>query len=355
MSFAMTDLTWIEEQKLTASDSATDDYFGRAVSLDGDCALIGAFRADVPNENGGAAYVFRYNGDTWTQDVKFRGDDYGAGAEFGTSVSLLNDIALVGAPRDNENDTHSGAAYVFRYNGSNWSPREKIVASDGAEWAYLGSAVAISGDLALIGAPGVDNFGESSGAVYIFHYDGADWIETAIIQSYDVEAMDNFGGDISLSDGIALVGARENDDACPSNPSCNSGSAYLINLTCLDAVSANLECTPSAGTLPFSTNMQVTLTNNCADWFRRVAAHVDVTLGGGNFFSYWRAGFTNLDPNESYIRSWSQQLPALGTLVGENDFDLIALDVTPYPYNQPPHPPAGDTDTATCTVTGIAP
>ena len=59
--------------------------------------------------------------------------------------------------------------------------------------------------------------------------------------------------------------------------------------------------------------------------------------------------------SETFATSWMQTLPALGSLVGENVFELHAEDVTPPPYNQPPYPPAGDTDTCTVTVTGMTP
>ena len=115
---------------------------------------------------------------------------YGAGAEFGTSVSLLNDIALVGAPRDNENDTHSGAAYVFRYNGSNWSPRSNDRRLRQCGVGLLGKCSCnLWGSRFDRGDRAMDDFGESSGAVYMFRHDGAAWIEAAIIQSYDVESI----------------------------------------------------------------------------------------------------------------------------------------------------------------------
>lgn len=120
-------------------------------------------------------------------------------------------------------------------------------------------------------------------------------------------------------------------------------------------ISAELQCDPSTGTLPFQTRMTVLLTNNYEEWNRRVAAHIDITLANGSFFAYWRAGFTNLLPGESYSKSWWQTIRAYLTFVGDNRFDLAAMDVTPYPYNQPPYPPAGDTDTSVCTVTGLSP
>ena len=88
---------------------------------------------------------------------------------------------------------------------------------------------------------------------------------------------------------------------------------------------------------------------------RRVAAHVDVVTGNGTPYTNWRAGWMNLVPAEIFAAGWTQHFPALGALVGNNIFTLVAADVTPPPYNQPPNTPSGDTDTANCTVTGVAP
>ena len=80
---------------------------------------------------------------------------------------------------------------------------------------------------------------------------------------------------------------------------------------------------------------------------------IDVTVASGTSFANWRAGWTNLGPEETYTTSWIQVLPDLGSLTGENLFTLTAADVTPAPYNQPPYAPSGDTAVDACTVTGL--
>ena len=82
---------------------------------------------------------------------------------------------------------------------------------------------------------------------------------------------------------------------------------------------------------------------------------VSVLLGNGETVSNWRRGYANITPGSGSVTSWSQSIPALGSLVGINLFSLWAEDVTPAPYNQPPYPPAGDADTGSCTVSGVAP
>jgi hypothetical protein len=120
-------------------------------------------------------------------------------------------------------------------------------------------------------------------------------------------------------------------------------------------VGAQLTCIPASGILPFTVQFTARLTNRYTGQIRRLAARVNLTMGSGGHITSWRAGFTNVAPGDSYVAAWNQNLPALGTLLGENLFRLSAEDVTPAPYNQPPYPAAGDTATAACTVTGVAP
>ncbi|MCP4245958.1 MAG: hypothetical protein GY778_02815, partial [bacterium] len=121
------------------------------------------------------------------------------------------------------------------------------------------------------------------------------------------------------------------------------------------SVSASLACIPVLGTLPFVTTMEVTLANRFVSQTRRIAGGIHVQLAGGGFFSNWRAGYTNVAGGSSYHTVWNQSIPMLGSLVGDNIFQLAVEDVTPAPYNLPPYPPAGDSDLESCTVTGIAP
>lgn len=130
---------------------------------------------------------------------------------------------------------------------------------------------------------------------------------------------------------------------------------FYAEATHAQTVSAGLSCSPGSGTLPFDSTISVSMTNLCSEEIRRVAGRLDVTLANGQHFPNWRAGFTNLDPNESYSTSWAQTIPALGSVAGDNVFTMTGEDVTPAPYNQPPYLSSGDTDTDSCVVRGIDP
>jgi hypothetical protein len=157
------------ESKLLASDGTEGDWFGHAVSISGDVALVGAELESDKGTYSGAAYVFRWNGSSWVEEEKLLASD-GLGYDyFGSSVSISGDVALVGAYGDDDNSIiDSGAAYVFRYNGETWVEEDKLLASDGAANDRFGSSVSISGDVALVGAYLDDDNGGDSGSAYLF-------------------------------------------------------------------------------------------------------------------------------------------------------------------------------------------
>lgn len=119
-------------------------------------------------------------------------------------------------------------------------------------------------------------------------------------------------------------------------------------------VEAAMSCVPSSGTLPFNSTLAVSL-NHDRGVTRRLAAQIHVSLANGLYISSWQAGFTNIAAGENFHTSWSQNFPLIGSLAGDNVFNLVAMDVSPPPYNNPPRPLAGETDTDICTVTGATP
>jgi hypothetical protein len=173
--FTRSGANWSQQQKLVAADGARSDFLGYSVSLDGDTALVGAFRADVDdNSSQGAAYVFTRSGASWSQQQKLVATDGAADDEFGISVALDGQTALVGANLANVGGNSSqGAAYVFRRSGVNWNQEQKLIATDGAAGDELGYAVALDGETALVGAYGANVGGNNNqGKVYFFERQG---------------------------------------------------------------------------------------------------------------------------------------------------------------------------------------
>ncbi|MCH8260875.1 MAG: hypothetical protein IIC46_11790 [Planctomycetes bacterium] len=210
---------WIEQAKLTASDPAAWDNFGWAVSISGDVVLIGAPRDDDVPVDSGSAYVFVKPEGGWvdmTETAKLTASDAASSDKFGISVSISGDVALIGAWKDDDAGSQSGSAYVFRFDPklSDWIQEQKLVGSDLDEADGFGFAVSLSDNVALIGARSHDDGGFAAGSAYVFHFDGSNWIEQAKLLAADPAAIDGFGFAVAISaDGQAVIGALNDDDA----------------------------------------------------------------------------------------------------------------------------------------------
>ena len=204
-------LVAVQQQELLASDGAGGDYFGTSVSLSGNTALVGA---EYKNSLQGAAYVFTFDGSSWTQQAELAPGDTASNGFFGASVSLSGTTALVGAFGK---DSFQGAAYVFTFDGSSWSQQAKLIASDGASGDSFGTSVSLSGNTALVGAY---NKTSSQGAAYVFAFDGSSWAQQAELTASDAVSGDDFGYSVSLSGNTALVGAYKKTSA--------QGAAYVF-------------------------------------------------------------------------------------------------------------------------------
>ena len=202
---------WAQQNRLSAADATGGDNAGLSVVLSGTTAVVG-----VPGKNGstGAAYVFVHSGTHWSQQARLTASDGVAGDQFGFSVALSGDAAMVGAPFKN---TQTGAAYVFVRRGTGWHQQDRLTASGAAGGDWFGSSVALSGSTALIGAPQRNS---SSGAAYMFVRRGTAWHQQTRLTAGDAAAMTDFGSSVALNGSTALVGAPQRNSS--------SGAAYVF-------------------------------------------------------------------------------------------------------------------------------
>ena len=237
-----------------AGDGSTSSTFGGAVALDGDLLLIGAIGADVShhNEDDGAAYLFARDAtdrDRWgfvtrlaapEAELCFGGrflvelalepaevqaevercareDSISDGDEFGIAIALDGDTAVIGAGRAEGEDGSAtvGAAYVFHQDGEQWAPGPKLAPSDFQSGrffgAFFGEAVAVAGDVMVVGASGSDvGLKENQGAAYVFERDAGGpelWGEVETLLAADGFSQHNFGEAVALDGDLRLVGA----------------------------------------------------------------------------------------------------------------------------------------------------
>jgi hypothetical protein len=195
--FTRSGSSWTQQQELTASDTAVGDFYGVSVALSGDTAIVGALGKVAYT---GAAYVFLRSGSSWIQQQKLTASDGAPDDSFGGSVALSGDTAIVGARGKASN---TGAAYVFTRSGSSWTQQQTLTAT-GVSEDYFGTSVALSGDTAIVGAP---DKASDTGAAYVFTRSGSSWTQQQRLTSGINTAGGNFGSSVAVSGDTVVVGS----------------------------------------------------------------------------------------------------------------------------------------------------
>jgi len=204
--------------KLTPSDAAAADQFGHSVAIDGNIALVGSHFSNHAGNNSGAAYYF----DTRTGEQLgiLTASDAAAGDRFGFSVALNGARALIGSFRDDDDGSSSGSAYLFDL--LNGSELLKFTPEDGSPSDSFGSSVSLSSNFAVIGSPLDDERAAQAGAVYIF--DTASGAQVRKLTASDASAGDRFGESVASDGQLILAGSPRHDDGAN-----NTGAAYLFD------------------------------------------------------------------------------------------------------------------------------
>ncbi len=215
---------WTQVQKIVPPDGEAGDLFGHAVSLWDGVLLIGAPGDENNGIDGGTVYVYGRSGAQWVPQAKLFGSQVEGGDEFGFSVSVVGNIAAIGARGDEPSGFLSGAAYIYRRVAGQWQLDAYLTASDGGPSDYFGHAVCVDVNRVMVGAFGHDVGGSGAGAVYVFEQTGGAWPQTQKLQPSDGAAVDFFGWDIDSSLGRVAISAYGKGSAAGSL----SGAAYLF-------------------------------------------------------------------------------------------------------------------------------
>ena len=221
--FRRIDGEWVRQQKLVPADRSQILQFGIAVDLHNDMAIIGATGGEN-DSNPGSAYIFSHSGTGWGESGRLVAYDARPGDGFGSAVALDEDRAIVGARYAGTGDLAGrGAAYVFSYFSGTWSLQGKLSATDGKPADDFGTAVALDGNTAVVGASMADIGSQTDqGAVYVYTYDRR-WSQRKKLIAFDGRASDYFGSGLDLDGDTILVGAWNKDVA----PNAGQGAAYV--------------------------------------------------------------------------------------------------------------------------------
>ena len=226
--FARSGVSWTQQQKLIANDGESFDNFGIAVTLSSDTLVVGAIGDKIgANQSQGSAYVFTRSGGIWTQQQKLVANDGAADDWFGWAIALDGDMLVVGARNDDIGaNTDQGSAYVFTRSDSTWTQQQKLVANDGAAGDNFGTAVALDGDMLVVGALNdVVGANGRQGSAYVFGRSGSTWTQQQKLAANDGQVDDDFGAAVALSGHTVFVGAPS--DSIGAN--MRQGSVYFFS------------------------------------------------------------------------------------------------------------------------------
>lgn len=218
------------DQKIVAPRGGPTDQFGHAVAISGDLAVVGArYEADASGIRSGAAYVFLRTGTTWALEARLQAADALADDFFGSSVAISGDTVVVGAPGDDEAPgSGTGAAYVFTRTlagpTATWTQTVKLVDAAPTASDEFGRSIAISGDYAVIGSPGDDDLASGAGAAHVFTRVAGVWSFASKLTASDGASGDAFGSSVSIDGSSIAVGAPLDNNGLTSD----EGSAYVF-------------------------------------------------------------------------------------------------------------------------------
>jgi len=213
--FTKTMTRWTQVAELKGADIASGDEFGSSVAISGSTVVVGAFGY---GSFAGRAYVFAKVSTRWVQTAELGGTVTAANDYFGISVAISATTIVVGAEGQAD---YAGRAYVFTNTGTRWTQVAELKGSDAnATDDDFGYGVAVSGNTAVVGAPGV---AKVAGRAYVFSRTPTGWKQAAELKGTDIAAGDWFGYRVAISGAIALVG-----EYAENAPFSIAGQAYLF-------------------------------------------------------------------------------------------------------------------------------
>ncbi|HEX7828292.1 MAG TPA: FG-GAP repeat protein, partial [Thermoanaerobaculia bacterium] len=224
--FVRNGTTWTQQARLSSSAGVKTSLFGSSVAIDADTILVGSYGdTTLAASGGGSVFVFLRSGTNWAQQARITdtvAPNNGDG--FGYSVALDGDTAVIGAWHDDPNGGNAGSAFVYVRSGTTWNVQAQLIAPATTEQSMMGSAVAVDGDTAVVGAPGDSTAASNTGSAHVFVRSGTTWAHQAELVAADASVNDQFGNAVALEGDVAVIGAAADDTAA----GLGAGSVYLF-------------------------------------------------------------------------------------------------------------------------------
>ncbi len=238
---------WIESQKMVTADRDWEDYFGHAVAIKDNYILIGALGEDHINNssidllNAGAVYAFeKDNSGFWVEQQKMIASDHAANNQYGNSIALDGNVAIIGSFSHKNSNIPQGATYILMKDSTGqWTEHQQIIPVDIAANDQFGWDVDIANDIIVVGSNHHgqnelgSNFISQSGAAYIYKKNETNiWEQFKKITPLDRADNDQFGNSVAIDGENIIVTANfEDHDLLGDYFLFNAGAAYIFNNT----------------------------------------------------------------------------------------------------------------------------
>jgi len=210
---------------LTGSSIIANENFGSSVAIDGNTAIVGAVFHQGIGINSGIAYIFDRTGSTWAESAELIASDEDEDDRFGWSSTISGDLAAVSARYNADAGYGSGSAYVFERVAGVWTETAKLVPNEEKTNDFFGNGITADGNTIVVGSTGHDGMQFDSGAAYVFEKVGGVWTQTFLLKADSPQMGDNLGSRLSLNDtdGYLAVSARGIDGVA-----ANVGGVFIF-------------------------------------------------------------------------------------------------------------------------------
>jgi hypothetical protein len=201
-------IAWLPEETLTSPSpppAPSYDAFGTAVTISGDMVAVGGATALT------GVLVYKRNGNHWDfMETIPRPAPDSTASGFGTEISMSGDRMIIGAHAAGPTEREAfGAVFIYEFDGTSWKIKQRLVPDDPIFHQNFGQTVCIAGNRALIGVSrDINNFAYDAGAVYVFDRgDDGVWKQTQKIIPSDPHAGAVFGQSVATNGSKIAVGA----------------------------------------------------------------------------------------------------------------------------------------------------
>lgn len=192
---------------LSPAEASAKDNFGAAVAIDGTRMAVGATGVDKPKDGAGSVYLYERDAAEWQYEASLQLDnDIGVQTSLGAALALEGNWLAAGAPGVYAGE---GAVFLYSVDDAGWLQRHRFLMPGSQKFTAFGGNLDMHNGRLIAGAPGFDGAANDTGVAMLYELtDGGEWVASAQLQSDSPGEGERFGSAVALHGNLALVGAH---------------------------------------------------------------------------------------------------------------------------------------------------